>query len=146
MRLQRSKFPFLYEREFDWYIAPNGTGEEIPFTKVAINDALHDKTLIRDYFSIVLLEKHQDLFDKVDIKEILQHWRHFQKDQSYLVMNNYAESILIEYDSKNAEFYFHVYKESAVACMFSVSEENLKQTKGFTGDYYYSKMLSEQKY
>ncbi|MHA7101009.1 hypothetical protein [Roseivirga pacifica] len=68
MRLQRSKFPFLYEREFDWYIAPNGTGEEIPFTKVAINDALHDKTLIRDYFSIVLLEKHQDLFDKMAVR------------------------------------------------------------------------------
>lgn len=80
MKLSKKKFSFLFKKDVKWYFAKDYRGEEILFTSEEFNDTLHEDSLVRDYFSIEILEKHWDLFNEVYLYDIMQHWKHFQKD------------------------------------------------------------------
>ena len=66
MKLSKKRFPFLYKKNVEWYFADDYRGEEIPFSSEELNDAMHGDDIERDYFSIAILYKHWDLFNKVN--------------------------------------------------------------------------------
>ena len=58
MKLSKKKFPFLFDKDVKWYFANDFRGEKKPFTREELNNALHDESLVRDYFFIEIIEKH----------------------------------------------------------------------------------------
>jgi hypothetical protein len=144
MKISKKKFPFLFNNDVKWYFAKDYRGEEVPFSSDDLNESLQDKTLVRDYYSIAILDKHWHMFDEVYLSEIMQHWKHFQQED-YLIMNNEGISIIVHYDKENDEFMFIGLKEIAVVAMFSVSVEKSVKKRMEIGEYYFSSMLSKQK-
>jgi hypothetical protein len=143
MKLSKKKFPFLYEKDVKWYFAEDYQGENKPFTREELNDALQDYSLIRDYFFIEIIEKHWSLFEKVHLFEIMQHWKHFQKD-NYLIVSNDGISILIGFDNEKSMFIFTVLKGLAVAGMFYVEVDKDTQFSVGLTEVYFSNMLSKE--
>lgn len=144
MKISKKKFPFLFKKDVEWYFAKDYRGEEVPFSGEDLNDTLHDKSLVRDYFSIVILDKHWNMFDEVYLSEIMQHWKHFQQD-TCLIMNNEGISIIVHYEKEKDEFVFVGLKDIAVVSMFGVNVAKTAKTRIDIGEYYFSSMLSEQK-
>ena len=144
MKLSKKNFPFLYNRNVNWYFADDREGGEQPFSSEDYNDTLHDPKLVRDYFSIVLLEKHWKLFDEVYLYDVVQHWKKFQ-EHDHLFMNNEGIGLLIHYDEENDKFILVGSKEFAIVAMFSVTvlEESKMQVE--IGDYYITSRLSSEK-
>ena len=71
MKLSKKKFPFLFKKDVGWFFAKDYEGKEHPFSFEALDEALHDKSLVRDYYSIAILEKHWDMFDEVYLSGLL---------------------------------------------------------------------------
>lgn len=87
MKLSKSKFPFLSTKNVNWFFTKDSRGEKHPFSMDDLNDDLHEDSLVRDYYSVPMLDKHWDLFEEVYLSKVMQHWKHFQQ-VNCLIMNN----------------------------------------------------------
>jgi hypothetical protein len=83
-----------------------------------------------------MLDKHWHLFDEVYLSEIMQHWKHFQKDNC-LIMNNEGISILVHYRKEYDEFLFIGLKDIAIVAMFGVDAAKTAKTKVEPEEYYF---------
>lgn len=99
--------------------------------------------MIRDYYSIPILEKHWSLFDEVHLYEITEHWKQYQTEK-HLILNNEGISILINYDEEMDEFNFIVFKRISIIGMFYIKEEKDDKSIIELGEYYFSSMLTSK--